>query len=160
MHPVEREELKILLARYFQNLENDDQTSLESIENLEVAIKFLFNPHISEMFRNKVLQKAKDFAKQLSDPRECWEFMDLLDNRVETVSQSLVDCLNAKAGILIKGVTDKQVPEWFLELLKNHAKIPVGFRDVFYKKAEEIQQTLNGNGNSAEVVRTHERKVL
>lgn len=145
---MEKQELKNTIGSFEEYFKRKDNEILTSITDLDGAISVLSNPVFGNGLLKGALTKALGFVKKIDNPSACWKVMDILRCHPEPKLVDLFDAINSRAGELISGVSDKNIPKWFEDLLKNPEQIAEGFVVAMRDKAKNILSGLNENSLS------------
>jgi len=147
---VEKIELARLLEQFKAKVARMESGRTGEIKDLNEAIVAMSDPDIGNRFLGAIFEKACKFLEAISNPAVCWNYMDGLHGRAEPKIAELRHCFAVKAARLISAVSEKETPEWFLELAKNPENIHHGFRELFRKKVNELLSALEGKNVSDE----------
>lgn len=132
------EEKKIIIADFFEYLDRRDEEVLAGVKDIQTAIDALNKAHIPNGLIDRLKAVAKDFVASVDDPQICWKHSDQIESSAMPALRDLKETLDIRAGELLCAVGGKNYPEWFWELLQKPSGIPLGFREVFRKKAKDF----------------------
>jgi hypothetical protein len=144
--PETTEEKEKIIADFLEYLARDDEEILASAKDLAGVVDILRKVYISNGLIDRLVEKGKGFIAELEDPRVCWCYLKKLENSAQPALKDLEDALNIKASKLVSAVGDKNVPNWFWELLQDPKEVPSGSKEIFRRKAEKIQVSFGFTG--------------
>ena len=151
--PKSTPEKKQIIADFLEYLNRDDQEILASAKTFAGVIGAIIKVHISNGLVNRLVEKGKGFIAEFKDPRICWHYLKEIKNMPQPALKDLEQALNIRANKLISAVDNKNIPDWFWELLQAPKELPPGYREIFRKKSEDIWTSFSFNVSTSCVVK-------